>query len=761
MGEEQAMANSIADLLRDGNSQLRRGEFVEASNTFQIVIDIDAFNTAALLGMARALAGQKRYQQAIWKAKAATKASPDSLEGYLITGELFTNMGNYQESLTWFQHACRVNEKSADAWEGAASALEKLGHTTQALEHYRKASELAPFLISARLRKAALLEDLQYSDEAINAYKELIELENYQPRHIDDSTAIRVRMRIAATLLSDRQYKAAYMRAKEGLNLISALNKNPSLADYGESFKASMHFYIGVSALGMKLYDQALQSLEAVEGSNQLSIKLLAGDLRASTYAQIGRYKDAWATVDALLNRHRQISDKNDKLDPTVAVVLGRLHTYRNQYQDAERIYRRAPDDDLSVLMQLAASLLARSDEGVEEAYRWRAEGRETFVRILSLLDIPDEGHSDKANAEKHAALGYLFTALGDADSAKVHLNRAKELDSADATTYANLAVIYRREGDLQKALQLYNVADSIGIDDATYKVAIAEIHLSMKMYSRAEIEFTEILSAAPGLMAARMGLGDTFYAQAEDGETDRCVAAIDQYSRALKDMLNGASSNSRSRTAESRILYARGCAHVQAYNYSFTLRGSGSRFGLKLRSSLTAAERDFRSAKRLGHVGADRALQIVAERGSSLRAREYPSIIITVVSIMLLVLVQVVFFGGYFTKLTPTQYETFSLALLAFTIAGLSLPQLLKLKVAGISIEKTASETQLSSLKVRADTSQWSTLHGHQSTVPRVTPGDIGEPTADAGKSGPTKDARRGAGDSSADSRSDPLNDV
>lgn len=755
------MAHSIADLLRDGNNQLRRGQFAEASSTFQTAVDIDAFNAAALLGMARALAGQNRYQQAIWKAKAAIKASPDSLEGYLITGELFTKMGHYQDSLTWFQHACRVNEQSADAWEGVAFALENLRHTGQALEHYRKAIALAPFLISARLREAALLEELQYSSEAINAYSELIEFENYQPRRIDDSVAIRVRMRMAATLLSDRQYKTASMRAKEGLDLIRTLKENPDLAEYSESFKAPLHFYVGVSAAGMKLYDQALQSLEAAETENQLIISLLAGDLRASIYAQIGRYKDAWATVDTLLNRHRKVSENDDKLDPTVAAALGRLHTYRDQYQDADRIYRRAPDDDLNVLMQLAASLLARSDERVDEAYRWRAEGRETFLRILSLLDRPDEGHSDKANAERHAALGYLFTALGDADSAKDHLNRAIELDSADATTYANLAVIYRREGDLRKALQFYNVADNIGIDDATYKVAIAEIHLSMKMYSKAESEFTDMLSTTPGLLAARMGLGDTYYAQAEDGEADRYVAAIDQYSHGFKDMLNDISSSSRSRTVEGRILYARGCAHVQAYNYNFTLRGSGSRFGLKFRSSLTAAERDFRDAKRLGHIGATQALQVVAERGSSLRAQEYPSIIVTVVSILLLGLVQVVFFGGYFAKLTATQYETFSLALLAFIIAGLSLPQLLKLKVAGISIEKTASETQLSSLKVSADTSQWSALHGHQSVVPRVTLGDIRVPTADAGKSGPTKDARKGAGDSPADSRSDPLNDV
>src|SRR5262249_8813902 len=153
-------------------------------------------------------------------------------------------------------------------------------------------------------------------------------------------------------------------------------------------------------------------------------------------------------------------------------------------------------------------------------------------------------------------------------------------------------------------------------------------------------------------------------------------------YNRVYRDMLNGESSRWRNDSLEAEVLYARGCAYVQAYNSRFKRRGSG--FGFGVQSSLTLAKGDFRQAKKLGHVEAARVLEVVVERDKLVRAREFPSRVVTIISVLLLALVQVAFFSNWLTKVTATQYTTLTLALLAFTIAGVSLPELLKLKVAG-----------------------------------------------------------------------------
>lgn len=733
------MTQSVDGLLIEGRNQLNRDQLEEAVKSFRLAAELDPFSAPAFTGWAQALMRQKRYQQAIWKLQAATKAQPDFLPAYLAAGELLTSQERYQESLAWFEKATKVKADSANAWKGAAFAFEKLNRPASAIEHYRRVIELEPLLTDARIREAMLLFQLR-RPEAVGSYEDIIKLEERAPKAVDDSVAIQARMGLSAAYLTSRQYARAYVRARQGLDMISRLAKtSDKSSEIARALEAPMYVYLGLSAVAVKQYGEAIEHFIAAEAAETLALSLMASQFRISTLAQLGRYHDTWSTVDSLLERHKEIAAATGPLNSEVAVILGNLCAYKSQYKDAERIYRRAPTEDPKILVPLARLFLVRADEEREDQHMWRAKAREIFLQASTMLD-----ESGDDNAERHAALGSLFVAFGDDKRAEGHLMRARDLDPEEAVTYANLGVVYLRLESPRKALQYYRYAIDRDSDNVGYQVGLAETYLSMKMLGEAERVYLQVLSSAPGNFAARLGLGNTFYTQAEDGEADRCIAAIEQYNRAHRDMFDGNSSMWPNDSAEAQVLYARGCAYVQAYNSRFKRRES--RFGFGVQSSLTLAKRDFSRAKKLGHAEAARALQVVVERDKLIRARELPPIIVTMISVLLLALVQVAFFGSFLTaKLTPTQYTTLTLGLLAFTIAGVSLPELLKLKVAGVAIEKTASEIQLAALEIGAIKPQPTAVHGYESAIPEPSPEETGKVTPEE-MSGPAKGAKDAA---------------
>ncbi len=74
----------------------------------------------------------------------ALMLDPDCFEAHFNLGNIHHDLGRYQEAVSYYHDALRLNAAYADAHFYLAVTLEKMGHSTDAKEHWRAYQRLAP-----------------------------------------------------------------------------------------------------------------------------------------------------------------------------------------------------------------------------------------------------------------------------------------------------------------------------------------------------------------------------------------------------------------------------------------------------------------------------------------------------------------------------------------------------------------------------------------------------------------------------------------
>lgn len=86
--------------------------------------------------------------------------------------------GRYEEALTCYEQAIRIDENCMSAWYNRGSVLRKLKKYEEALSSYDKALELNPTFILAWRKKAEILsQDLNQSLKSIYCYEQIIDID--------------------------------------------------------------------------------------------------------------------------------------------------------------------------------------------------------------------------------------------------------------------------------------------------------------------------------------------------------------------------------------------------------------------------------------------------------------------------------------------------------------------------------------------------------------------------------------------------------
>ena len=89
-----------------------------------------------------------------------------------------------------------------------------------------------------------------------------------------------------------------------------------------------------------------------------------------------------------------------------------------------------------------------------------------SYLEVLEIQEL----------SEVQYALSRAYEALGDLDNAIEHLERYVELDSGQAGAKRNLAALYERDGDTERALELYQEAARFLPDDAEIAAALVRL---------------------------------------------------------------------------------------------------------------------------------------------------------------------------------------------------------------------------------------------------------------------------------------------
>lgn len=410
----------------------KRGQPAEAERHYRKALKAAPGNALVLQAWGHFLAQHKRYAEAERALIEATNRSPLSLDSFLELGRFYTETMNkpgkavevYRKAVTtnrlsWrAHHALSVALRNTDSLEDALQTMEEarrlapgnpipayeLGRLYEATRAYEKAVSSFDAAIQAdaahgpaRLARANILRTgLRHGQEAIKAYRDLIEIE---PQNA---------------------------QAHYGLGL--------ALKDLGENGHA-------VEALqqAMRLVPDNPLPLVALGGVylNDREFEQAEESLRAALKLQPNFAPTMVAQADLLLakgDEEKAVARYHDalKADPNAAsayVKIGIVHQRRQQWNEAEQAYGEAlkRDPNLAIAQNNLAWMAVERDQKLDEALG---------LALKAVAREPDNPHFQDT-------LGWIHRLQGNLDQAADSLLRASKLAPTDAVIWYHLGVVY------------------------------------------------------------------------------------------------------------------------------------------------------------------------------------------------------------------------------------------------------------------------------------------------------------------------------
>ncbi|HUW67644.1 MAG TPA: tetratricopeptide repeat protein, partial [Candidatus Nanoarchaeia archaeon] len=310
-------------------------------------------------------------------------------------------------------------------------------------------------------------------------------------------------------------------------------------------------------------------------------------------------------------------------------------------------------------------------------AAHWR--GREEYGKAEHLLtDKLTKGEE----IDTLLMLGQLLIAIEKYEDAEKYLLKAVEQDSESAQVHAQLGVVYSKKEFYKKAIRHFKASLWQEPDDLTVRSNLAEVYLKAEMHEKAETEYKKILNITPYHVESLIGMGEVCTAMAEQGERDHYGQAIHYYTDGIKIGQSEDGSKKLNKRELAAVLYSRGYARTKMYEES------------RDESMLHLALKDFRECKKNDpeYHKAGRAIIKIEDRLTSFSPEnireKWGPFIISGLSLLAFSLGQVGFF--YYNMISVEYYILLTFGYLLFMVVGLYLPQILKLKVGSIELEKS-----------------------------------------------------------------------
>jgi tetratricopeptide (TPR) repeat protein len=275
-------------------------------------------------------------------------------------------------------------------------------------------------------------------------------------------------------------------------------------------------------------------------------------------------------------------------------------------------------------------------------------------------------------------------------------VQKALEQEGATAEEHNLLGVVQTRKEDYKAAIDSFRESLLMDPQDLTVRSNLAEAYLNAGLPDKAEEEYQKILHVTENHIEAQIGMGQVYLNKAEgkkEGSTDSTDPdffddAVHHFARAVELGKNEpCSASSRMKPKKwAGLYYSIGYTRVKMYSASK---------GVKDESLLRRALSDFKLCLKNDpeHYKARRAKKKIAEKLRPLSPERLMEKIgpaaIFLASTFVFAYTQFAFLhSGKISD--PVLYSSLTFGSLVLMIAGLYLPRLLKLKVAGIELEKS-----------------------------------------------------------------------
>ena len=541
----------------------------------------------------------------------------------------------------------------------------------EAIEKYRQATEIQPDFPEAWSGWGKSLYQLTKYDEAIGLLKKAITLKS------NLATAHDYLGRSYAGL---HQYNLAFVSFEKAIDI------EPDNSDC---------FFIWGYTLGeIGRYQEAIDiTKKSITEKNGPTGNLDAYHNIAEYLWMKGAYEIGREKWDEVIEMYASniIWAIKEKDDDFFFYYASTLYNRRGDLDLAESVFLKglsvAPDEP-SLLIGLGELYLERhlnslTVSGYPSTDKWHQLAFDNFEKAKTILQ-KDVKKPTPIVSSLHE-LGDLFVIMEEFELACENLTVAYSIDPEDADICDSLGVAYSMMGNYPKAQEYFEKAHRLRPRDLDIWSNLGEVYLKLSQNDRAEREFLKILRISNCHVDTLIGLGETYTLLADTGDEELYELAIKQYDSAIQLAQSNRGSTRIKLKNLATIYYARGYAKVKL-SESKDFTGS--------RSLLKEAYEDFANCYRndTEHHKGKRAKNKIAEKLRNSRQHLFVQKVapwLSFAPIFVFIAAQVKFYVSE-NPIDSINYGVLTFGSLMFTIVCLLLPQVQKLKGAGIELEKT-----------------------------------------------------------------------
>jgi tetratricopeptide (TPR) repeat protein len=521
----------------------------------------------------------RRFEDA--KARVATllAKNPKDVEALLLHANALAALRDPAGAITEIEEALKVDPNSSKAFVNLGTVRMQSGKAKEAEAAFRKAIELDPALVNARLAYANFLWAAERQTEAEAVIKEALAKE---PQHLLANRMLAVLYvttrrpkeaeqplkvvadvsKTPAAVFQLADYYASVGRTKDAETLLAPLSKNPATFAEAESRIAAMGYSEGRLAEAHKRLDAVIvrnptyapvlvMKTQWLTAENKLDEALASGKAATAADPQSAPAHFALAVVH---DRRREVTNAvksyNEvlRLNPRAAaaqVELSRLSLTSGDEAEAVRHAegaRRAEPASLEARAALARSLMAagnllRAEAEIAELLRGAPNAAVVHALNGTLQASKKNVIAARASFERSLELtpGFLESVAGltymdlqakNPAGAITRLEAEIATQPPSATLFALLARAYGATGDEAKVEQALRRAVSVDPRFTPGYTMLAELYFKQKRIDEARAEYESMAKRDPSDVGSRTMVGMLLESQGKVEEARRAYEA-------------------------------------------------------------------------------------------------------------------------------------------------------------------------------------------------------------------------------------------
>jgi tetratricopeptide (TPR) repeat protein len=124
------------------------------------------------LGQGRHEESTGRWEDAISAYRHAVRINPGSLEAWSALGRLSERLGRWNEAVQAYREAIAIDRRSAVAWHGLGVVYQRGRRYQESIEALREAVQCEPIMVDAWIRLGVIESRLGHHDEAVEAFRQ-------------------------------------------------------------------------------------------------------------------------------------------------------------------------------------------------------------------------------------------------------------------------------------------------------------------------------------------------------------------------------------------------------------------------------------------------------------------------------------------------------------------------------------------------------------------------------------------------------------